>query len=365
MTSFTIQQKELKRIAMRLAQASKNCLMLLSVQKVGTQALVVAQARIENKRCDAAATMYYGASNLDGIGASCIVNSAELNRLVGKLSGSVTVTMWNDSVTLDDGCSCKSIDSSNEMWALNAMPVATRGIFLLDMPGDEAIDMIDSTIMAAGRPNHGRLRLEKMHLEIGSDTVYAACADGFRLATWGTRPNDATCIGVQVEAMQMLRKLLTPRSHLIISLRDDILVMHAGCDDITVKIDHSDYFDTSPVVAKASDLKHQISVDADDLMRVLKSIIPYAQKCANTLRFSSELSIMHLSSRGSDIKNIKCKTFGENFPEVALNITFLMDIVKRMKGQKITIASSGPASMLVVWSDGDNARHYIMPMHTW
>jgi DNA polymerase-3 subunit beta len=205
--------------------------------------------------------------------------------------------------------------------------------------------------------------LTGVHLTVHDKVLRLEATDGHRLAI-RKLPCDSPDLDLLLpsKTMQQLLRMDAAQVSILSSKHQVTIVDEDGTIVVSRTIDG-----TFPGVDKLipKTFEHHLSIDRRRLIQSLERISAVSSGGTNIVKLTADeaigiLSITAECEASSGQESITC---GGTLPDLAVNVTYLLDALKHFEGESIEIKANGPTTPVVMKPDGnDNELYLVMPV---
>ena len=205
--------------------------------------------------------------------------------------------------------------------------------------------------------------LTGVHLAVQDKVLRLEATDGHRLAI-RKLPCDSPDLDLLLpsKTMQQLLRINAAQVSILSSKHQVTIVDEDGTIVVSRTIDG-----TFPGVDKLipKTFEHHLSVDRRRLIQSLDRISAISSGGTNIVKLTADeaigiLSITAECEASSGQESIAC---GGTLPNLAVNVTYLLDALKHFKGESVEIKANGPTTPVVMQpEDSDNELYLVMPV---
>jgi DNA polymerase-3 subunit beta len=205
--------------------------------------------------------------------------------------------------------------------------------------------------------------LTGVHLTISNNVLRLEATDGHRLAI-RKFSSDSPDVDLLLPAKTMQQVLRMGASEVSIlsdkhqaSIVDDngTIVISRMIDGIFPGVDQ--------LIPKT--FEHHLSIDRRRLIQSLERISAISSGGTNIVKLAADeaigiLSITAECETSSGQESIAC---GGTLPDLAVNVTYLLDALKHLEGESVEIKANGPTTPVLIQPDNsDNELYLVMPV---
>jgi DNA polymerase-3 subunit beta len=245
------------------------------------------------------------------------------------------------------------------------------------LPAKALIDGLKGSLVACSQDETKQI-LTGVYLKVKSDCLEFAATDGHRLSIVEVERGDneestdpiAVLFEVTVpaKALRELEKMLSSRQErdcLALHLEQGQVVFDWKNQKLTTRTLEGKYPDYRLLIPRQ--FQRQVTLDRKQLLGALEIVAVLADQ-SNLVKFSidSEHQSLSLSAeaqeRGSGEESLTAQISGENL-DIAFNVKYLMDGLKTLTSQEITINLNGPLEPVILSPLGGIKMTYlVMPV---
>lgn len=290
-----------------------------------------------------------------------------LNDYVGTLGGDVV------DVAIDPEKATLKMVSAQSEATIKGFP-AEEFPGIAEVTGEDftlsqtALEFLANRVLLAASNDEGRPVLTGVLTEFDGNIVRMVAADGFRLSLveytqdWGLPPEMRASALIPAKALAALGKLCAayPDDTVKMTLGEDRVFFDVGDAVLTAQLLDETFPDYDQIIPKT----HEVFVGLSD-------VTPFLQAVRMTGLFSFILALKIGDGKivvkavgeesGEGTAEVEAVTEGDI--EIGLNEKFLTDYLKVAKGgQPVEMKMTTPTAP-VLFTQGENFRHVIMPLH--
>jgi DNA polymerase III subunit beta len=313
--------------------------------------------------------------------------------LPAKLLNDIVAKLPSGEITLDDeaGENLVTITSASGRYQVRGMsaeefpelPSIEQGE-TNQLSATAFIDGLKGSLIACSQDESKQV-LTGVYLKVEPERLEFAATDGHRLGIVEVYPNDSTVVPsdqedpnaanigsfevtVPAKALRELEKMLgtgQDGDRLGLQLEQGQVVFGWGDRKLTTRTLEGKYPDYRLLIPKQ--FQRQITLDRKQLLSALERIAVLADQ-SNLVKFSIDNTNQSIAlsvesqDRGSGRESLTAQISGENL-DIAFNIKYLMDGLKTLITQEITISLNGPLEPVILTPLGGIKMTYlVMPV---
>ncbi|WP_295619385.1 DNA polymerase III subunit beta [Chamaesiphon sp. GL140_3_metabinner_50] len=313
--------------------------------------------------------------------------------LPAKLLNDIVAKLPSGEITLDDeaGENLVTITSANGRYQVRGMsaeefpelPSIEQGE-TNQLPAAAFIDGLKGSLIACSQDESKQV-LTGVYLKVEPDRLEFAATDGHRLGIVEVYPNESAAsqateeaavdvktgsfeVTVPAKALRELEKMLgsgQEGDRLGLQLEQGQVVFGWGDRKLTTRTLEGKYPDYRLLIPKQ--FQRQITLDRKQILSALERIAVLADQ-SNLVKFSIDSANQSLDlsvesqDRGNGKESLVAQISGANL-DIAFNIKYLMDGLKTLPTQEITISLNGPLEPVILTPLGGVKMTYlVMPV---
>ena len=313
--------------------------------------------------------------------------------LPAKLLNDIVAKLPSGDITLDDeaGENLVTITSASGRYQVRGMsaeefpelPSIEQGE-TNQLSATAFIDGLKGSLIACSQDESKQV-LTGVYLKVESDRLEFAATDGHRLGIVEVYPNSSAAgesdqedpapaptgsfeVTVPAKALRELEKMLgsgQEGDRLGLQLEQGQVVFGWGDRKLTTRTLEGKYPDYRLLIPKQ--FQRQITLDRKQILSALERIAVLADQ-SNLVKFSIDSASQSIAlsvesqDRGSGRESLTAQISGENL-DIAFNIKYLMDGLKTLITQEITISLNGPLEPVILTPLGGVKMTYlVMPV---
>lgn len=301
-----------------------------------------------------------------------------LNDIVSKLpSGNLTLESNDDEdlVTITSGSGRYQIRGMSAE-EFPELPLIDDGE-AKQLPANALIDGLKGSLVACSQDETKQI-LTGVYLKVKSDALEFAATDGHRLGivevdrgdrVEGTETGEVLFeVTVPAKALRELEKMLSSRHEgdsLALHLEQGQVVFDWKNQKLTTRTLEGKYPDYRLLIPRQ--FQRQITLDRKQLLSALEIIAVLADQ-SNLVKFSIDSSNQRIylsveaQDRGSGEESLVAQISGPDL-DIAFNVKYLMDGLKTLTSQEITINLNGPLEPVILSPlSGVKMTYLVMPV---
>ena len=313
----------------------------------------------------------------DTLSKPCSVAYSLALDIVGNMSAdAMTIVSGKDGrVAFTQGKSASNLKEQDFIIAVPPM-----GEFDFALSGD-TLQSVAQRVGVCANPKDGRDVLTGVHWRVDEETsmIEAAATDGFRLGIMrfpltrkvGRPKQPYTCL-MPVGALQHVGSRFADETSVDIKVTNKAVIFSNGVTVIAVQqIEFNVYPDYLSVVPTVFDTF--FAVAADEITKTVKTVKPFAAEDSSVCGILVEpetperggwVSVRGDGDSGNAMRWIEGVAYVKGPKDkLDINLTYLNDVARVLRGQPIEFCLRGPAHPVVARIHGsDNYTHVIMPI---
>ncbi|MFZ4814805.1 MAG: DNA polymerase III subunit beta [Phototrophicaceae bacterium] len=239
-------------------------------------------------------------------------------------------------------------------------------------------EMITHTEFATSKDS-GRPILTGIYMELDSNIMTLAAADGYRLAVRTTELDttfrERVSLVIPSKTMAAVKKIMTDDEDILVTLpgERDLVMFQTKHTEISSQVLEGRFPDFRAIIPQR--YSTSTIIETGDLLKAAKRAEIFARDNANSARIAirppaspgdaGEMLIIGRSSERGDNEGTLQATIEGEAIEIAFNIKYLIDVLNVVGEDRVIIESNGPANPGVVRIyEREDFLHVIMPMST-
>lgn len=231
----------------------------------------------------------------------------------------------------------------------------------------DILDIISQTIFSIS-DDETRYFMNGVYLERKSNKVIAVATDGRRLSYVDKEVPDGvpTFPGIIIppKALNLIKKLASGQGNMGISISDKVIFMRFDNQKISSNLIEGQFPNYSRVIPESQ--SNAIIIRREDIMEALKRVSLLAEQKSKRIYITVADGNLLVNSEENEIgmakEEIGCEYTGDQ-STMALNFAFLLDPLKVMNTERISIQFTDPKKAITLTSEPKKDYfHIIMPM---
>ena len=289
-----------------------------------------------------------------------------LGEIVSRLASDSPITLTADG----DGVELTSLSGSYKVQGMPAddypdLPLAQTGK-PISLPVASLIQGLRATVFASSN-NESKQLLTGVHLTHDGTSLELAATDGHRLAVQQLEaPGAPFALTIPARSLRELERILGDATDLALFSDKGQLVAAAGQQLLTTRLLDGTYPNYPALIPASFGLA--ITVNRKALLSGLERVAVLADQHNNVVKLSADLSRGQLLIQadvqdvGSGSEALAAEISGGDL-EIAFNVRYLLDGLKAMAADEVTLHANGPTVPAVLRSEADAGFTYlVMPV---
>ncbi len=305
-----------------------------------------------------------------GIPGSVLINARVLSEVVRKMEGEeLSLDVIDNSIAkVDDGRSSFRLNCANaeEYPDIDLEPDGVT----FDMPSPTFIDLVEQSAFAASNKEQ-RPILTALNLEAAEGILVATATDSARLARKTVTIESEAKFRVNVPARVIadISKLLDGSDSVEITVSDKKSVLFRfGSTVVSTRVIPGDYPQTKSIIPQS--FNYVLDVNARELLNAMDRVSILSTDKESVVRLSMTEDHVELTVRsdanGSAVEALQTFQFTGERLDVSFNSTFVVDAVKALKSEDVSVCFLAEMKPFVVKNKKDDSIvELITPVRTY